>query len=242
MKIHVLSDLHVEFESCKPVDTEADLVVLAGDIHTKNRGVEWANQAFSCPVIHILGNHEFYSGHLDRTLEKMRLQAAPHVYVLECETLILGDVRFLCATGWTDFTSTGNIVMASFIARDEMNDFRMIRCGKGYRRITPDDLIARNHATRAWLEEELNRPFDGTTVVVTHHAPIPEVYGCKHGEHLSAAYANAWHGLVNLADLWIFGHTHLAFDEVVGKCRLVSNPKGYPDEDTGFDPSKLIEI
>ncbi|MEG5266573.1 metallophosphoesterase [Pseudomonas sp. JDS28PS106] len=242
MKIHVLSDLHVEFERYVPVETGADLIVLAGDIHTKNRGVEWANQMFNCPVIHILGNHELYGGHLDRTIEKMRLQAAPHVHILECETFIAGDIRFLCATGWTDFTSTGNFAVASSVAREEMNDFRMIRCGQGYRRIRPDDLIARNRATRAWLNEELNRSFAGKTVVVSHHAPIPQVIGYKHEGHLNAAYANAWHDLLPLVDAWIFGHTHLAVDVVMGGCRLVSNPKGYPQEDTGFDPWKLIEI
>ncbi|EGH04651.1 metallophosphoesterase [Pseudomonas amygdali pv. aesculi str. 0893_23] len=242
MKIRVLSDLHLEFEPYAPVDVEADLVVLAGDIHTKNRGVEWANQMFNCPVIHILGNHELYAGHLDRTLEKMRLQAAPHVHILECETFIANGVRFLCATAWTDFTSTGNLAVASSVAKHEMNDFRMIRCGQGYRRIRPDDLIAKNRATRAWLDDELNRPFGGKTIVVTHHAPIPQVIGYKHDGHLNAAYANAWHELVPLADAWIFGHTHLAVDVVMGGCRLVSNPKGYPQEDTGFDPWKLIEI
>lgn len=33
MKLHILSDLHVEFEKFTPPQTEADVVVLAGDIH-----------------------------------------------------------------------------------------------------------------------------------------------------------------------------------------------------------------
>ncbi len=42
MKIHILSDLHNEFELFTPsqVASEADVVVLAGDIHVKGRGVE----------------------------------------------------------------------------------------------------------------------------------------------------------------------------------------------------------
>lgn len=242
MKIHVLSDIHVEFEPYVPIATDADVVVLAGDIHTKNRGVAWANESFSCPVIQILGNHEFYGGHLERTPEKMKLTAAPHVYILENEVFVLGDVRFLCAVGWTDFTSTGDVTAASSIAREWMNDFRMIRCESSYRRIRPDDLSTRNHVTRAWLAKELGKPFSGKTVVVTHHSPIPEVIGDKHEGHLNAAYSNAWHDLLLQADVWVFGHTHRAVDVMMGTCRVVSNPKGYPLEQTGFDPAKVIEL
>lgn len=70
MKILVYSDLHTEFEAFTPPATDAELVILAGDIGTKARGVKWANETFSCPVIYTCGNHEFYGGHLDQTLEK----------------------------------------------------------------------------------------------------------------------------------------------------------------------------
>jgi hypothetical protein len=44
----------------------------------------------------------------------------------------------------------------------------------------PSDLISRNHATYDWLVQELDKPFDGKTVVVTHHAPVLEVVGDKY--------------------------------------------------------------
>jgi predicted phosphodiesterase len=71
MKVYVLSDLHLEFSDFVPPPNDADLVILAGDIHTKCRGVEWANQTFDREVIYVCGNHEFYSGHIDYTLRKM---------------------------------------------------------------------------------------------------------------------------------------------------------------------------
>lgn len=77
MKVHVLSDLHLEFSDFVPPTTNADLVILAGDIDTKCRGVGWANENFTCQVIYVCGNHEFYSGHIDHTLRKMRDGAAP---------------------------------------------------------------------------------------------------------------------------------------------------------------------
>jgi hypothetical protein len=51
MRIRVLSDLHLEFKDWTPPKTDADVVVLAGDIHVGVKGVEWARRSFpSVPV------------------------------------------------------------------------------------------------------------------------------------------------------------------------------------------------
>nr|WP_312230066.1 metallophosphoesterase [Pseudomonas sp.] len=239
MRVHVLSDLHIEFSGFEPEVDDADLVVLAGDIHTLTRGVKWASEAFNCDVVYVMGNHEFYSGHFERTLEKARECAAPHVHVLENESFIRNGVRFLGTTSWTDFTLTGDPVAASFTAWKEMNDFKKIRIGDSYRKLRPADVIQRNRIARDWLEAELEKPFGGKTVVITHHAPL----ACLTGEdHLSAAYANHWPALVGKADAWIFGHTHDAVDAEFHGCRVLSNPRGYPNEETGFRPTMVLEI
>lgn len=242
MKVLIYSDLHIEFDRFIPPDVSADVVVLAGDIDIQTRGVLWANEAFQCPVIYCAGNHEAYKGHLDRTLEKMRAAAAPHVHVLENESLILGNVRFLVGTGWTDFGSTGDVVAASMTCAREMNDFRMIRADTNYRRLRPADVVAKNEATRAFLDRELSQPCEERTFVVTHHCPVVEVAGNEHYGHVSAAYYNRWHSLVERAHYWVFGHTHHSIDTVLGGCRLISNQRGYPQENCGFDPQKLIVI
>ena len=242
MKLYVLSDLHNEFSPFQPESNTFDLVILAGDIDVRARGVTWANEAFTCPVIYVCGNHEFYRGHIDHDLRKMKEAALPHVHVLENEVFVWNQTRFLCATCWTDFSSTGNVVAATQIAWDWMNDFRVIRTEENYRRLRPSDLVGRNHATHDWLVRELDKPFGGKTVVVTHHSPVPEVAGEKIDGHLSAAYTNRWHSLVEKVDLWIFGHTHRAIDITLGRCRVVSNPRGYPGEKTGFDPGLVVSL
>ncbi|MDU8608720.1 MULTISPECIES: metallophosphoesterase [Pseudomonas syringae group] len=243
MKLRIYSDLHLEFASCNLpwLDPSVDLVVLAGDIDKKARGVNWANDTFACPVVYVCGNHEFYDGHIDRTLEKMKDAAAGHVHVLENEILVHGNVRILGTTGWTDFSSSGDQVAASSMARASMNDFEYIRI-ENYRRLRSDDLIARNHRAKHWLTEELDRPFNGKTIVVTHHAPSPAVSGSTHEGHLTAAYTNDWPHLIERVDLWVFGHTHEAVDIELAGCRVVSNPRGYPGESTGFSPFLEIEI
>lgn len=242
MHILLYSDLHVEFTPFHPPEMLADLVVLAGDIGLQSRGVLWANETFKAPVVYCAGNHECYKGHLDRTIEKMRAAAAPHVHVLENESWVFGNVRFLVGTAWTDFSATGDTVAASMTCGRVMNDFKMIRADSNYRRLRPADLVAKNHATREFLSQELSRPFMGKTFVVTHHAPMAEVAGDEQDGHVSAAYYNRWHSLVERADYWAFGHTHFSVDTVLGGCRLLSNQRGYPGEDCGFDPYKLIEI
>lgn len=244
MKLRIYSDLHNEFHQFAPpaLDPCVDLVILAGDIDKKSRGIKWANETFTCPTFYISGNHEFYDGHIDRTLQKMRDAAAPHVHVLDNQSLVIGNIRILGSTAWTDFTSTGDQVAASRVAWERMNDFNYIRIDAGYRRLRPTDLIARNHIAKSWLTQELAKPFEGKTIVVTHHSPSSALVGSKHEGHLNAAYTNDWPQLIQQADLWVFGHTHEYVDVELGGCRIVSNPRGYPGESTGFDPFFEIEI
>jgi len=42
MRLHVLSDLHLEFEPFTPPTVEADAVILAGDVSTGRNGLKWA--------------------------------------------------------------------------------------------------------------------------------------------------------------------------------------------------------
>ena len=242
MKLQILSDLHLEFARFDPTPSDADVVILAGDIDLKSRGVKWANEAFQCPVIYICGNHEYYSGHTERTLRKMKEAAAPHLHVLENEALILNQTRFLATTAWTDYSSTGDVVAAKRAAWEWMSDYTVIRTDESYRRLRPEDLIAKSKAAYAWLTQELEKPFEGKTVVVTHHAPALDHVGDEHPESLIAAYANDWPELLGKADLWVYGHTHVAADFPKNGCRVVSNPRGYPNQKTGFDPDFLIEI
>lgn len=127
MKLQIYSDLHLEFARFEPTSTEANVVILAGDIDIKTRGVKWANEKFQTPVIYVCGNHEYYRGHIEHTLRKMKDAASPHVHVLENEALILNQTRFLVTTGWTDYSSTGDIAAAKSIAWEWMNDFTVIR-------------------------------------------------------------------------------------------------------------------
>ncbi len=78
------------------------------------------------------------------------------------------------------------------------------------------------------------QPFDGKTVVVTHHAPSPRSVHPRYAQDLlTPAFASDLEGLMDASRvaLWIHGHTYEAFDYRVHGTRIVCNPRGYaPDQ------------
>lgn len=108
LKLHVLSDLHLEFAPFVPPSTDADVVVLAGDIHIRTHGVEWAKRTFPDKrVVYVAGNHEYYGKAIPHLTDKLRACAAgSNVSVLDEETVTIDGVRFVGATMWTDWSCT----------------------------------------------------------------------------------------------------------------------------------------
>ena len=75
MNLHVLSDLHLSLAGMDVAETDADLVILAGDIARPDKALAWARQIRK-PVIYVAGNHEFYNGDLQGTLHELRRHCA----------------------------------------------------------------------------------------------------------------------------------------------------------------------
>lgn len=247
MRIHILSDLHQEIGGpYAPAVRDADLTILAGDIHTKERGPTWADAAFSGMVVYIPGNHEFWGGHLTRTVAKLKEAQTDRVKVLQRDVLIIGDIRILGATGWTDYTLTGNPPLATWVAGDRMNDFRKIRYSPEFRRLTPHVTQAEAFTNKRWLQEQLSIPFAGKTIVVTHHAPCPlSLRGIPSEGDLDASYANNWQDELfgDTVQLWVHGHTHNAVDYELYGTRVIANPHGYPGENIpGFRKDLILEL
>lgn len=101
-------------------------------------------------------------------------------------------------------------------------------------------------SSRRWLEDRLAEPHAGPTVVVTHHAPLIRT---RPDPPLLRAIAGAFASdLTDLmgaekVTLWLYGHTHRAADLEIRGVRIVSNPRGYPNQPVeGFDPNHVIEI
>ena len=253
MKLHILSDLHLNVAGLEAPKTDADAIVLAGDIARPNEAMAWAT-SFERPVVYVPGNHEFYGGALDATLRELkRLGANTRVKVLDCDEIVLGDVRFLGATLWTDFLLFGggeprDWAMAQ--ARLWVRDFSRIHLDEKLEQLfSPAAAMGLFARHAAWLQGKLDQPFPGPTVVVTHHAPSPQSLHPRFANAaLSACFVSDVEYLMgkDRVALWVHGHTHDSFDYTVNGTRVVCNPRGYAkhgvNENAAFDPELVVEV
>ena len=250
MKLHILSDLHLEFANFETPHTWADVIVLAGDIGKGSKGVYWARETWpSKYIVYVPGNHEFYGTQRIETLAAMRIAAQESgVHLLDEDELVIGNVRFLGCTLWTDFLLFGEAKKSTAMSDGQLclNDFRVIREGS-VERFTPARSIELHKQSLAWLKTKLDEPFDGKTVVVTHHLPSKQSVVDRFKEVLlSACFASELDYLFGKMDLWIHGHTHDNLDYEVNGTRVICNPRGYVrwsgQENEDFKPELVIEI
>ena len=262
MNIRLMSDLHLEFGDFKVPQLDNDpetTLVLAGDIWVGDRQdfVDWIGaccQQFKY-VVMVLGNHEFYGHevfHIKRFWRKMT-QAIDNLYVLDNDVAILDDVRFIGGTLWTDMNDNDYFTKAK--AKEFMNDYFQIKIEDednhdfGFNRpLTPDDTVKFFQQTKFFIRECLLDPFEGETVVVTHHLPL---YACIHPKYkdnqMNACYASNLQEIFRDFDfdLWFHGHTHetIYLKDIYGK-DIWCNPRGYAPNalNAKFDPELVIEL
>jgi len=262
MKLWILSDLHIEscvWEMPTPAPVY-DVLIAAGDIHDPaSHGVEWlAERSNGKPVIYVPGNHEWFA-HKQSFTVKSETKAARKravnlgIHFLMDEAVIIGDVRFLCATLWTDWELTNNASAAMGYASLAMPDHTVIYPEEVGRALSPRQSQSWHLASRYWLEEELLKTGDwNKTVIVTHHLPHPHSISEKFTDSpLNPAFVSDLSKMVENcgAELWVHGHTHDSFDYQVGSTRIICNPKGYgprtkgaPIENKAFNPMLVVQI
>lgn len=253
MKLHVASDLHLSVAPFELPATTADRIVLAGDIARPEQACAWAAR-LGKPVLYVAGNHEFYGGSLDATMAALRRHSVDTpIHVLEREALIVDGVRFLGTTLWSDFSIVppGEREAAIHHSVALVCDFSRIRVdGEEQDRLfTPADSIALCEHAVDWLARHLAEPFDGPTVVITHHAPSPRsIHPRFAGSPLNGCFVSDLEHLMDgeRVRLWIHGHPHDSFDYTVAGTRVLCNPRGYAkhgvNENTAFDAALVLTV
>jgi Icc-related predicted phosphoesterase len=269
MKLLVLSDLHLEFSNLLLPANDADVIVLAGDIWKGDNGIHWARATWpNKEIVYVAGNHEFYGKNRLETLAKLRIAARETgVHFLDNKEVVINGVRFLGATLWTDFMLNNDKYFDIFTASNNLNDFRVIH--EGSKHFSPMDSIALHEESLVWLTKSLiEEPYEGKTVVVTHHLPSElSVAPRFKDDSLSACFASRLDHLFGHSELWAHGHTHDNFDyvgyhpssysydedvsanrKVITKgTRVVCNPRGYcryegGGENFNFNQNLIVEI
>lgn len=287
MNLQLLSDLHLESNplfSAQPLPG-ADVLVLAGDIGSYQHGsallergiedfglarfspkpVAEGGAGWPTPVLFVPGNHEYDGLDFDEAHAAMAGACERwDITWLADQSVVLGGVRFVGSTLWTDFDALtppplpGPADAAMQLAQDKV---RQKARDKAFR--AANYYLNKNHALRsgqpmlagevrelglgsqAWLRAALSQPFDGPTVVITHFAPsllsADPRYGLAPG---TAGFCNALDALLPSAKLWLHGHLHCPQDYVAGGCRVVANPLGYArkGEQQGYRADWLISV
>lgn len=280
-RIHVISDVHLEFGPYElPADLDFDILVASGDIGPVEDAVRWLAKCGK-PVVYVMGNHEYYDREFDEVLPAARAAArGTRVHVLERNAVTIQGVRFLGTTLWTSFGDWHPGLVDQ--AYRQMNDYELIRatrwfessrnlawyrrqCRAAHLALPEDDpalaadskfhpAISYQEHLRSvtWLNRMLDRPFDGPTVVVTHHSPTFRslaAFGITaenflpanwNGDTLRddlrrvAAYASPLDALLarhrDDIDLWTHGHLHAGLDVISQGVRVLCNPRGYAFE------------
>lgn len=254
MKLYLASDLHLEFADMQPGDSsfEADVILLPGDIWKGDQGIHWARATWpEHEIVYVAGNHEYYGkimGHVESALRIADEETGVHY--LQNDEVVIDGTRFIGATFWTDTRLFGDrwtqpVVWSSLM---KLNDFRVIRSGGGDSAFSIREMIALHKQSLAYIKERLSEPFDGKTVVLTHHAPsMRSVHQRYMDDPTSAGFTSDCTELFGVPALWVHGHMHDSFDYIENGTRVVCNPRGYAsrdgtNENESFEPGLLIEI
>ncbi len=243
MKIQVISDVHLEFGKFELPINGCDVVIAAGDIGVGTEGLEWL-QTLNVPIIYVAGNHEYWGFEI-KDLNNVLINSSKgsNVHYLEKDSVEIDGVRFIGCTLWADFNECGDKEQLEEL-QSVMNDFRYIFLDEDL--VTPQQLMKLNQSSKKWLERELSKPHQGSTVVVTHHAPSLKSWESEEDDYIKYAYCNELEPMLKdkQIDLWVHGHIHRSCDYTKHGVRVVCNPRGYKGYQLvkRFDPKKTIAV
>jgi len=122
MRINYFSDVHLEFGPLDRPNTEADIIIAAGDIGVYDQGIEWL-LSIDKPIIYVAGNHEFYAHEYHDTMRMLKTKCAnTHIHFLDNNTFNYQGVRFIGCTLWADLFIEGDKIAEALY--HSLNDFR----------------------------------------------------------------------------------------------------------------------
>jgi Icc-related predicted phosphoesterase len=261
MKIVLMSDIHVEFGALEKPMPKGDVLVLGGDItltgiwdpdsqHYKHRRITERTMALLDAalasfdrIFYLIGNHEAYGSDLSKTPSLIR-KHMKGVTLLDDKAVELGDGVILAGgTLWTDMDDG----KAAFRVGRGMNDFRVVAYTKEGRTGTFDPATAMEMfaATKAFIAKTAKANPDKTIVVATHHAPSIQGLNPEHVDDragINHGYYTDLHSFIEAHPnirWWLHGHTHIQTSYPIGQCTVVSNARGYINQESSadtFDP------
>jgi len=256
MKLHIISDIHLEFlprvnslsslqKHVPSLYSKCDLdlhnitLILAGDIGyiTMDNYWEFLKDCASKYkyVVCIKGNHEYYSSSYNyEELEEREQEKSSHIknlHHLSSDKIELDGITFLGTTLWTHIPDQDRKAI-----QEQVKDYSEIYCSKIYSNNRPIDIDFTNklhEEQMKWLQDNIST--SNNIVVITHHVPLPELSHSKY-----SSYKNIMSSFVNTdlpqeifsnkIKLWIAGHTHTSMEHTHNGIKFIVNPLGYRGE------------
>tara|TARA_R110000868_G_scaffold28283_5_gene106367 strand:- start:213 stop:1064 length:852 start_codon:yes stop_codon:yes gene_type:complete len=195
-------------------------------------------------VVYVAGNHEFYHGKWEETIDVLRNECARYtnIYYLERDTTVINDITFVGGTLWTDCNKGDPLTLHGLA--NCMYDFTGIRNDKhGYTKLRPAHTMDRHRQTVDYFKNVLDNS-TGKVVIVGHHAPSSR---SVHERYIRDTIMNGGY-YSDLSEfildnpkivLWTHGHMHDRSDYMIGDTRIVCNPRGYEGHDIHSSSFKL---
>jgi hypothetical protein len=231
------------------------------DINNLEVFLDYYSQKYKL-IFWLPGNHEFYSGkkgsvlNMNQILEKCKLLCKKYKNVI-----FLNNKHLDIEINNTKYRLVGSTLWTS-IPKDKyeyvivnMNDYNHIYTeGKkhiglismpGNTRLTPDDVNVMHQKSTRYLHRTIKES-PHPIIVFTHHKPFIGSEGdvkSKYYETIGYESDQISHlndSMKNKIKIWGYGHTHRHFTGNVQGVNFISNPKGYPGQQTKFENNLII--
>jgi Calcineurin-like phosphoesterase len=242
-RIQYANDLHLELYDTPPsyetlLIPSAPYLALAGDIgHPKQLAslLAWAAPRWR-RIFYVPGNHEYYWLGADDPAGKKTMSERQEA--LREVVGMFGNVHILeTGVGMSHYLAAENVAIVGCTmwtltgpgAYRHCNDYRRIP------NITPASLNAVHLAEVAALRSEIAAwTARGADIcVITHHMPSfrlihPTYAGLDGNDCFAARMDDLFVG--GAVRVWIYGHTHVSGETMLGQTRCCVNSRGYADE------------
>ena len=264
MKIHYMSDLHLEFGALNMPLPKGEVLILAGDIISAIRLCPTRTDKFSTVLrerfhlffeevlekfdkcFYVTGNHEYYNSSFEEVDEILDKYLPSYITRLNDNLVEYKGFSFFGGTLWTGFPN----YEGEYAASTGMNDFRFIdwevkNKGMNIRFTTGASRLLHTETVMALKKACKGRD---NVIIVTHHCPSFECINDKHvTSPLNDAYCTNLHGLIEAYKpiAWICGHTHNQKTIKVHDTEIRMNCRGYMGYEScadNFDPDTYFEV